>query len=142
MSSADRREELQISLVSQLGTSPKKLIQLQHDMRMFSYLTEKHRYPPYFKSMLFLSVKNRVMQHIQRGEPYNLDDIVVDEFLHLSLSIEGKGRVHLIKGEQVMKGGVVSMESEIPPPGIMDRLLRTEKAKAYEQQEAEKLNLT
>jgi len=109
---------------------------------MLSYIFEAHRYPSNFKRLLFLSVKAQVMRHIQRGEIYNLDQIVVDEFLHLSLSVEGKGRVHLIKGEQVQKGGSVSMESEIPPPGIMDKILRREKVEAYERQQAEKLNLT
>ena len=140
--SSDTREEMQISLVSQLGSSPKHLIKLEHDMRMLSYITEEHRYPPNFKRILFLSVKNLVMQHIEQGVPYNLEEIIVDEFLHLSLSIEGKGRVHLIKGEQVNKGGNVSMESEIPPPGIMDRILRRQKVEAWERQEAEKLNMT
>ena len=138
---SDTREEMQISLVSQLGSSPKHLIKLEHDMRMLSYLTEDHRYPPNFKRILFLSVKSRVMKCIECGEPYDLEEIVVDEFLHLGLSIEGKGRIHLIKGEQVNKGMGVSMESEIPPPGIMDRILQTEKKKAYDRQEAEKLNL-
>ena len=139
---SDTREEMQISLVSQLGSSPKHLIKLEHDMRMLSYIFEAHRYPSNFKRLLFLSVKAQVMGHIQRGETYNLDQIVVDAFLHLSLSVEGKGRVHLIKGEQVQKGGSVSMESEIPPPGIMDKILRKEKVEAYERQQAEKLNLT
>ena len=133
---------MQISLVSQLGSDPKHLIRLEHDMRMLSYITEDHRYPPNFKRILFLSVKSRVMKCIERGERYNLDEITVEEFLHLSLSIEGKGRVHLIKGEQVQKGTPVSMESEIPPPGVMDRLFNKQKVDAYERQEAEKLNVT
>lgn len=140
--SQDKREEMQISLTSQLGSSPRHLIQLRNDMRMLSYLTEDHRYPPNFKRLLFLSVKARVMECIENGFPYNLEQIVVDEFLHLTLSIEGKGRVHLIKGEQAGKGMSVSMESEIPPPGIMDKVLNRKKVEAYERQEAEKLNLT
>jgi len=140
--STDKREEMQISLVSQLGSDPKHLIRLEHDMRMLSYITEGHRYPSNFKRLLFLSVKARVMACIEKGLPYNLEEITVDEFLHLSLSIENKGRTHLIKGEQVMRGVPVSMESEIPPPGVMDRLFRKQKVEAYERQEAEKLNLT
>jgi len=139
---SDTREEMQISLVSQLGSSPKHLIKLEHDMRMLSYIFESHRYPSNFKRLLFLSVKSRVIMCIKKGTPYNLDEIVVDAFLHLSLSVEGKGRVHIIKGEQVNKGGAVSMESEISPPGVMDKLFNKRKVEAYERQEAAKLNVT
>src|SRR4030042_2475984 len=139
---SDTKEEMQISLVSQLGSSPKFLIKLQHDMRLLSYLTEDHRYPPNFKRLLFLSVKARVMTCIENGISYNIEELVVDEFLHLGLSIEGKGRVHLINAEQVSKGMAGSMEGEIPPPGVMDKILTQKKVEAYQRQEAEKLNMT
>ena len=134
--------ETKVNLISQLGSSPEHLVNLEYDMRMLSYIFEAHRYPSNFKRLLFLSVKARVIKCIKAGEPYNLDEIIVDQFLHLSLSVEGKGRVHLIKGEQVSRGGSVSMESEIAPPGALDKFLRTEKAKAYEKQQADKLDLT
>lgn len=134
---SDRREEIQVSLVSQLGSDPRYLAQLKHDMRKLSYIFENTRIPPNFRTILFFRVLHRV---VDLGEEF--DEVLPDEFLHLSLSIEGKGTVSLLRGEQVSKGSPVNLEAEVAPPGIWDKIFNKQKVEAYERQEREKLELT
>jgi len=138
---SDRNEEVSISLVDQLGTSLRKLINLEWDMRKLGYIGPNYRYHPNFKRLHYLNVKSRVMRHIEKGERYNLDEIVVDEFMNLSNSLDGRGTTLLLRGEQVKKGMSVDTGGDIPPPSIVDKILNRKKVEAYEQQELEKLDL-
>ena len=138
---SDRNEEERISLVDQLGTSLRQLLTLEWDMRKLGYIAANHRYYPNFKRLHFLLVKSRVMKHIEKGEQYNLEEIVVDEFLNLSNSLDGRGATMLLRGEQVKQGLGVDTKSDIPPPSFVDKILNRKKVEAYEQQEMEKLDL-
>ena len=94
-------------MVEQLGTSPKKMAQGEFDIRLFSVLEEKD-----IPLLIYAKI---------RGKKSSTWRTIGDDYPHLKVSIGGRGRRDAIRGEAVQRGGVATVEPEIPQPGWIQR---------------------
>ena len=129
-------EEESISLVAQLGSGSKYLLKGKTDVRITTVLRSSEDNPDTLKSALYWLTYDDVVNK-------NIDfaSSVIDNLLHLNIGINGRGRRDILRGEQVMKGGAVTVESEIKSPGWTDRLLRRDKVRQWEEQQREQLEI-
>lgn len=115
------------TMVPQLGSSPRIMANAEWDMRLLSYIVTPEKMPSSFKSVLYFLV---VRDIVEGGKSYL--DSLVDNYLVLVNSIDGRGRNDQIRGENALKG--LSVPIELPPekPGVLDRLMDSEKVQEYE----------
>jgi len=104
----DRGPEIVASSLSpQLGSSDKYTRRGEWDMRILSVIEEKDL--PFF---LYAKIRSR------RSRTWAT---IYEEVLNLKISIGGRGRRDIIRMEGVSKGGMPSVESEIPKPNFFAR---------------------
>lgn len=117
-----------ITLVPQLGTSPRKLEEdLEYDMRILSYLTSPERMPESFKPIHYALTRADVVIKKKR-----FWSAIADNYLHLVNSIEGRGRLEQIKGEAALKGMFSPTETVPEKPGILQRIFDKDAVEQYE----------
>jgi len=129
----EEHEEDSTSLVTQLGTSNRKTLDGDVDMRLLTVIMDPTEVPTSLRPLLYVLTRADVTIH---GRPFW--DSLADNALHLFVGVGGRGRRDLIRGEQVSKGGAVNVESEIRTPGWVERNLVR---RNWEREEKEKLGI-
>ena len=128
-----RREEDTESLVTQLGTAPKKTLDGDVDMRLLTVIRDPTEVPTSVRPLLYVLTRADVTIH---RKPFW--ESLADNALHLFVGVDGRGRRDLIRGEQVSKGQAVSVESEIKEPGFIQKYITR---RNWEEEERQKLGL-
>jgi len=129
----EEREEDSTSLVDQLGSSNRKTVDGDVDMRLLTVIMDPTEVPTSLRPLLYVLTRSDVTIH---GRPFW--ESLADNALHLFVGVGGRGRRDLIRGEQVSKGGAVNVESEIRTPGWVERNLVR---RNWEREEKEKLGI-
>ena len=129
----EEREEDSTSLVDQLGSSNRKTVDGDVDMRLLTVIMDPTEVPTSLRPLLYVLTRADVTIH---GRPFW--DSLADNALHLFVGVGGRGRRDLIRGEQVSKGQAVSVESEIRTPGWVERNLVR---RNWEREEKERLGI-
>ena len=129
----EEKEEESTSLVDQLGTSNRKIMEGDVDMRLLTVITDPSEVPTSLRPLLYVLTRADVTI---RGKSFW--EALSDNALHLFVGIGGRGRRDLIRGEQVRRGQAVSVESEIRKPGWVERNLVR---RNWEREEKEKLGI-
>ena len=128
MSDSETRVKPAVStMVPQLGTSPRIMANAEWDMRLLSYIVSPEKMPSSFKSILYFLV---VRDIVERDKSYL--DALVDNYLILVNSIDGRGRNDQIRAENALKGLSVPIETPPEKPGILDRIMDGDKVREYE----------
>ena len=127
MSDQERISKSPIStMVPQLGTHPKNMGK-GWDMRLLSNIMSPEKMPSSFKSVLYFLV---VRDIVENDKSYL--DALVDNYLILVNSIDGRGRNDQIKAENALRGLSVPIESPPEKPSMMDRIIDRDKVREYE----------
>ena len=129
----DSEEESSSQLIPQLGTASNKLLKGDVDMRLLTVIMDPTDIPTSLRPLLYILTRDDVTR---RGKPFW--EALSDNALHLFVGVGGRGRRDLLRGEQVSKGGAVSVESEIRTPGWIERNLVR---RNWEREEKEKLGI-
>ena len=129
----EEREEDSTSLVDQLGSSNRKTVDGDVDMRLLTVIMDPTEVPTSLRPLLYALTRDDVTR---RKIPFW--EALTDNALHLYVGVGGRGRRDLIRGEQVSKGGAVNVESEIRTPGWVERNLVR---RNWEREEKEKLGI-
>ena len=129
----EEHEEDSISLVDQLGSSNRKTVDGDVDMRLLTVIMDPTEVPTSLRPLLYVLTRADVTIH---GKSFW--GSLADNALHLFVGVGGRGRRDLIRGEQVSKGQAVSVESEIRTPGWVERNLVR---RNWEREEKEKLGI-
>ena len=129
----EEHEEDSTSLVDQLGSSNRKTLDGDVDMRLLTVIMDPTEVPTSLRPLLYILTRADVTVH--RKPFWNS---LADNALHLFVGVGGRGRRDLIRGEQVSKGGAVNVESEIRTPGWIERNLVR---RNWEKEEKEKLGI-
>ena len=129
----EEREEDSTSLVDQLGSSNRKTVDGDVDMRLLTVIMDPTEVPTSLRPLLYALTRDDVTR---RRKPFW--EALTDNALHLYVGVGGRGRRDLIRGEQVSKGQAVSVESEIRTPGWVERNLVR---RNWEREEKEKLGI-
>jgi len=129
----EEHEEDSISLVDQLGSSNRKTVDGDVDMRLLTVIMDPTEVPTSLRPLLYVLTRADVTIH---GKSFW--ESLADNALHLFVGVGGRGRRDLIRGEQVSKGQAVSVESEIRTPGWVERNLVR---RNWEREEKEKLGI-
>jgi len=109
-------------LAGQLGTDPADLAKNRYDMRRLSIIDKEER-----GILLWMKIKSR------KNPVYK---ILYEEILNLNVSDKGRGRRDIIHMEVASKGGMVSVESEIPQQNWIQRNVTDRGAKERLSKEA------
>ena len=109
-------------LAGQLGTDTADLAKNRFDMRRLSIIDKDER-----GILLWMKIKAR------KNPVYQ---ILYDEILNLNVSDKGRGRRDIIHMEVASKGGMVSVESEIPQQNWLQRNVTDRGAKERQSKEA------
>jgi len=131
----EEKEEETAPLVNQLGTSNRKTMDGDIDMRLLTVITDPSEVPTSLRPLLYVLTRADVTIH---GKPFW--DSLADNALHLFVGVGGRGRRDLIRGEQVSRGGAVNVESEIRDYNWLQRNI-THRKEAWAQEEKEKLGI-
>ena len=121
------QENSMVSMIPQLGTSPKIQDQQEWDMRLLSYIVSPEKIPESFKPILYALVRRDVVLRKKR-----FWDSLADNYLVLVNSIDGRGRNDQIRGENALKGLSVPIEAPPEKPGILDRIMDRDNVREYE----------
>jgi len=116
-----------VSMVTQLGTAPRKAANLDFDMRLLSIIESSDKVPDTFHPRFYARVRYRVTVKKER-----FWFVVQDEMLHLPISINGRGRADILRAENAKHGIPVQPETVPDKPNILDRLTDNEKVHDYE----------
>jgi len=108
------------SLAPQLGSSPKYLARGEYDMRLLSIIEERDI--PFLIYAYIRGRKTRVWRDIY------------DFYLHLKVSVGGRGRRDIIRMEGVAKGGLPYEYAQPEKPGFFQRLLNRNWKEEYERE--------
>lgn len=128
MSDVETRVKPSVStMVPQLGTSPRIMANAEWDMRLLSYIVAPEKMPSSFKSVLYFLV---VRDIVENDKSYL--DALVDNYLVLVNSIDGRGRNDQIRAENALKGLSVPIETPPEKPGFLDRWMDADKVREYE----------
>ena len=125
---SETQENSMISMVPQLGTSPTIQDQQEWDMRLLSYIVSPEKIPSSFKPVLYALVRRDVVLRKKR-----FWESLVDNYLVLVNSIDGRGRNDQIRAENALKGLSVPIETPPEKPNILDRLMDADKVRKYEE---------
>ena len=123
----ERTEETASSLVDQLGSDPLLVAQGKLDQVMLSYLVGSDKIPNQFKPALFFLVQNDV---VNKEKSY--EESVVNNYFKLLNAIGGRHQEILIKAENSKQGIPVHIEPAPEKPGILDRIMDSDKVRDYE----------
>lgn len=128
-------EESESSVVSQLGTSTRKLADGDIDMRLLTILRDPTEVPTSLRPLLYALTRADVTVH---GKPFW--ESLVDNALHLFVGVDGRGRNDLLRAEQAKQGQAVSVESEIQNkrPGFIGQYITK---RNWEEEERRKLGV-
>jgi len=128
-------EESESSVISQLGTSTRKLADGDIDMRLLTILRDPTEVPTSLRSMLYVLTRADVTIH---GKSFW--ESLADNALHLFVGVEGRGRNDLLRAEQAKQGQAVSVESEVQKarPGFVGQYVTN---RNWEQEERKKLGI-
>ena len=129
----EEREEDSTSLVDQLGSSNRKTVDGDVDMRLLTVIMDPTEVPTSLRPLLYVLTRADVTIH---GRPFW--ESLANNALHLFVGVGGRGRRDLIRGEQVSKGGAVNVESEIRTPGWVERNIVR---RNWEREEKERLGI-
>ena len=121
------------TLIPQLGTSSNKLGGGDTDMRLLTVIRDPTEVPTSLRPLLYILTRADVT--IRRKRFW---DSLADNALNLFVGVDGRGRRDLLRGEQVSKGGSVSVESEIKEPGFIQKYITR---RIWEEEERKKLGL-
>jgi len=128
MSEHESRSKSPITtMVPQLGSSPRMMARGEWDMRLLSNIMSPEKMPSSFKSVLYFLV---VRDIVENDKSYL--DALVDNYLILVNSIDGRGRNDQIRAENALKGIPVQIERIPEKPNFLDRITDSEKAQDYE----------
>jgi len=117
----DRGPEIVAStLAPQLGSDSETLTQGKIDMSLLSVIEKEDR------PLLIFS-------HI-RGRKFKIWRDIFDLYLKLNVSVGGRGRRDIIRMEGVARGGLPSVEAEIPKPGVLARNIWDRKWKEHQRE--------
>ena len=126
-------EETGAQLIPQLGTSSRKLADGDIDMRLLTVIMDPTELPTSLRPILYAITRDDVTR-LRRPFWASL----VDNYLHLVVGIDGRGRRDLIRGEQVSRGQAVNVESEIREPGFVQKHITN---RNWEEEERKRLGL-
>ena len=129
------REDDSDSLVNQLGTSQRKLLGGDVDMRLLTIIRQPEDIPTSLRSRVFVKTRVNV---IDEDKPFWSS--LSDNLDCYSVAVEGRGRNDMIRGEQVKRGIAVSVASEISNYSFLEKHL-TKRREYKEQEEREKLGI-
>ena len=129
-------EELPISLANQFGSDDSFLMRGQIDVRKMSVLRSSEDNPDTLKPSMFFAMYEDIVVH---GMDFATS---VNNNIHrFYAAINGRARRDMLRAEQVMKGGAVSVESEMKSPGLTDRIFRRKQVERWEEQQREQLEV-
>ena len=134
-------EESPTKLSVQLGSEPDYVIDDRIDYRILSVLTGSNEKPDTYFSTLYMAVYARLKEARRNGEHITLIEAANEVNLRLPISIGGRGRKDLLYADQVDRGIGITPRYELPKPSRWDRVFRRDVVRAYEEQQAENLNL-
>ena len=126
MSENDREDQI-TSMVPQLGTSPNMMAGNQWDMRILSYIVAPEKIPSSFKPVLYAATRRDVVIRKKR-----FWDSMLDNYLHLVISVDGRGRNDQIRAENALKGIPVQIHTPPEKPGILERLFDKDSVDRFE----------
>jgi len=128
-------EESESSVVSQLGTSTRRLAEGDIDMRLLTILRDPTELPTSLRPMLYVLTRADVT--VRRKSFW---ESLADNALHLFVGVDGRGRNDLLRAEQAKQGQAVSVESEIQKarPGFIGQYITK---RNWEEEERKKLGL-
>jgi len=127
MSEETETEGTITSMVPQLGTNQKILARGEWDERKLSYIVSPEKIPSSFKPVLYAMIRRDVVLGKKRYW-----ESLVDNYLTLVNSIDGRGRNDQIRAENALKGLAVPIQDAPERPGILDRLMDRDKVAEYE----------
>jgi len=132
MSDHETRSKSPITtMVPQLGSSPRMMAKGEWDMRLLSNIMSPEKMPSSFKSVLYFLV---VRDIVENDKSYL--DALVDNYLILVNSIDGRGRNDQLKAENALKGLSVPTEQAPPAPSLLQRLTGADEVREYENYKA------
>lgn len=128
-------EESESSVVSQLGTSTRRLADGDIDMRLLTIIRDPTELPTSLRPLLYILTRADVTIH---GKSFY--GSLADNALHLFVGVDGRGRNDLLRAEQAKQGQAVSVESEIQSkrPGFIGQYITK---RNWEEEERKKLGL-
>jgi len=128
-------EESESSVVSQLGSSTRKLADGDIDMRLLTIIRDPTEVPTSLRPLLYILTRADVTV---RRKPFW--DSLADNALHLFVGVDGRGRNDLLRAEQAKQGQSVSVESEVQKarPGFVGQYITN---RNWEEEERKKLGL-
>lgn len=128
MSEPESRSKGQVvTMVPQLGTSPRKMSLGEWDERKLSYVVAPEKVPSSYRpKMYYLLRRDVVIRRVRFWEA------LADNDLTLPNSIEGRGRNDQIRAEQALKGIPVHIETPPERPNILDKFFDSQKVADYE----------
>jgi len=104
---SDEEQPIGVGLIQNLGTDSKKMSSGIIDNMKFSIIDDNELMFALIAD--FMGVNDPNMRRI------------LNSFLVLKISVDGRGRRDAIRGEAVMKGAPANVESEIQRPGWLSR---------------------
>ena len=134
MSDHETRSKAPITtMVPQLGSSPRMMAKGEWDMRLLSNIMSPEKMPSSFKSVLYFLV---VRDIVENDKSYL--DALVDNYLILVNSIDGRGRNDQIRAENALKGLSVPIEQAPDRPSWSDHILDREKVREFNEYQTNK----
>jgi len=123
---AERREN-NISPTSQLGTNPTILANNEYDMRLLSYIPSSEKIHKGFRPLLFFLVQRDVVNNKK-----DYLDALIDNYLTLINSLDGRGQNNQVRAENAQKGLSVPIEQAPTTPSLLQRLTGADEVREYE----------
>lgn len=117
-----------VELTQNLGTAPVKAAHGEIDRRMFSIIEEDD-----MDFLMFL--------RLGKEQGNKALAIIYDEYLHLRISVGGRGMKYAIKGESVRKGMGASFDDEVPQHNRFTRAFKTLVNPSWEEEERRRLSI-
>jgi len=127
-------EEPEVSLVEQLGTSPRQLAMGEVDWVKTSVLLDSGDLPDMFPSVSYLLTRYRLT-----GSQWALD--TARSILDLTVAVRGRGRADLIRGEQARRSLPVEPEPRLVSPSLWQRLRKAVRRRKTYEEEMKELGL-
>jgi len=131
----EEHEEDSTSLVDQLGSSNRKTVDGDVDMRLLTIIRDPTEVPTSLRPLLYILTRADVT--VRRKPFWNS---LADNALHLFVGVDGRGRNDLLRAEQARRGQAVSVESEVQKarPGLIGQYVTN---RNWEEEERRKLGL-
>ena len=127
MSYEQENENIETSLVDQLGTDPVTLARSKVDEIKLMNLVDSEQLGDQFHDMLYWSLQYGVVE-----EKLSFNAAIMKYYPKLTDALNGRGQNMILKAETVKKGGTVNADPPPPKPSLLQRLTNADEVRDYE----------